>query len=521
MQEYILVHDAGTTGDKAIVFNRAGSILASVYTRYETYYPRPTWAEQSPEEWWAAVCSSSKQAIEQAQISAKDIAAVSMVGQQLGAVPTDRKGRAVRGRTIIWCDARSTEQATQLMERLGGFDEFYKITGLGHVPEIDSICKVMWLKRNEPTVYGDAYKFLQCKDFLVARLTDGETLVDDYTDASNTGWLDIRRRDYSRELLDSAGIAFDKLPELHESHEIVGHVAQNAARETGLRAGIPVILGSGDVPSSSAGAGIFRPGMCFGYIGSANWGGVYSTEPLLDPKTRTVTVCHPCGGYVIFSYTPAGGIVQDWGVELLCELERDEAARTGVSVYDSFAAKVKRTAPGATGLVFLPYLRGGGGPHWNSNARGLLVGLAMPHKKDHILRALLEGVAFNFRWIMEASGLSTSSLGEVRAIGGGARNLEWMHIYADILGMKVMIVEMPQEATGRGGFLAGAVGMGWYRDYPEAIEKTVKVETVIEPNSKNHGIYEHLYSAFRLAYEGSQKAFDELAAFQSTYGAPE
>jgi len=513
----IMVHDLGTTGDKAVIFDESGKVIASEYRRYETYYPKPTWVEQDPEEWWTAVCESTKDVLKKSKIPPEDIEAVSLIGQQIGAVPVDKNGNLVRKRTIIWADARPVKQAKELLEKLGGFGELYKINGLGHIPEMLSLCKVMWLKENEPQVYENTYKFLQSKDFIINRLTDGEVFVDDYGDASNTGWLDIHKKRYATELLKLAGIDEDKLPEIRNSYEIVGEVGENAAEKTGLKKGTPIVLGTGDVPASCVGAGVLKEKMGFGYIGSANWGGFYSSRLNLDPSIRVINICHPIEDYVIFSYTPAGGVSLDWAKKIFYGVEEKLSEVMGVNIYDFINAKVREAPIGSLGVLYLPYLRSGGGPHWNPNARGVIIGLTMPVDKNHLTRAVMEGVALNFRWLMEQFvklGFNVFEWGELRAIGGGILNPEWAKIYSDVLNMKITVPDMPQEATAKGGFVIAALALKIYKTLEEALEKTTKIEREITPNKGNHEKYLKVYDVYKLTYEQLKEVFDKIAELQ-------
>jgi len=513
----IMVHDLGTTGDKAVIFDESGKVIASEYRRYETYYPKVTWVEQDPEEWWIAVCESTKGVLKKSKIPPEDIEAISLIGQQIGAVPVDKNGNLVRKRTIIWADARPVKQAKELVKRLGGFGELYKINGLGHIPEMLSLCKVMWLKENEPQVYQKTYKFLQAKDFIINRLTDGEVFVDDYGDASNTGWLDISRKQYATELLELAGIDEDKLPEIKSSCEIVGEVSEMAAEKTGLKKGTSIVLGTGDVPASCVGAGVLKEKMGFGYIGSANWGGFYSSRLNLDPSIRVINICHPIEDYIIFSYTPAGGISLDWAKKVFYEVEEKLSDMMGINIYDFINMKVHEAPIGSLGTIYLPYLRSGGGPHWNPYARGAIVGLTIPVTKNHLVRAIMEGVALNFRWLLEQFvklGFDIFRWGELRAIGGGILNLEWAQIYSNVLNMRVTVPDMPQEATAKGGFVIAALALKLYRNFEEVLTKTTRVEKVIEPDKEKHEKYLKIYDVYKFTYQQLASVFKKIAEIQ-------
>lgn len=513
--DLILVYDVGTTGCKAVLFTPEGEIVASHYGRYETYYPQPTWAEQRPMEWIDSARLGTKAVLSQSKLPVESVKCVGITGTQMGAVPVDHEGRLTRERSIIHCDYRSSREGKRLIDSIGGYDEFYRIHGLGHPPEALSICKVMWLKEFEPKVYNDTYKFLQAKDFVALYLTG--SFASDYTDASNTGWLDIGSRKYSEDMLDAAEVDIEKLPELRDSHAVTGHVVERSARETGLQIGTPVTTGAGDTPATCLGAGVVDEGMCYSYIGSANWNGVCSGKPVMDPKIRMINLCHPIPGkYNVFSFTPSGGIVQEWFKDSFYTIGKCRDG--GVDTYDALARELSETPPGALGLVCLPYLTGGGGPHWNTNARGSFIGINMLHTRKHFLRSLLEGVALSFRWVMdqtETAGFPVLKWKELRVVGGGAMNEPWLQIYSNVLGMKVSILERPHEATALGAAIAAAVGIGLHGTYEKAAEKMSRVSKIIAPSVEAKTIYDDLYVTYKEAYRSLEPVFNRIAGTRS------
>ncbi|MDK2788636.1 MAG: xylulokinase [Epulopiscium sp.] len=519
-KEYVLAYDVGSTGLKAVLFDTNGIVVASKYKPYETYYPLPTWIEQEPMEWWEAVCVTTRAIMEETEISPEMIKAIAPVGHQIMAVPVDKDGNLLRKRVQYCFDGRSSSQAEALINRVGGYSEFYKIHGLAHPPEILSICKAMWLKENEPEVYNKTHKFLQSKGFIILNLTDRQVFVDDFGDASNTGWLDITDKKYSKEIAEAAGIDIDKLPEIRNSHEIAGFVGQEAALQTGLKKGTPIFTGTGDVPASCIGAGVVENNMHYCSIGSANWNGGFVTQPCLDPDKKMVNVSHLWKDYICFQYTAAGSVSKDWFENSICDVEKDMIKKMSSSFYDITGQRAKKSHPGANGIFYIPYLRGGGGPHWNPNSRGAFVGLSIAHDKNDMARSVLEGVAYNFRWMMEQSkiaGVPIADKQSVRVIGGGARNEQWVQVYADVLGSDFQIVKDPHEATAKGGFILAAVGLKWFKDYAEAAKKTVAIEKIIEPNMEYHAIYNETFPVFKRVFQSLEGLFKDIAYLQSKY----
>jgi xylulokinase len=496
MSDYILSHDLGTTGDKATLFSREGRLIASSFSPYDTLYPRSGWAEQDPECYWEAFCSSTKTILEKARIEPGLIAVVSFSGQMMAALPVDGKGAALRN-ALIWADLRATKQAQHVGSRIGE-DRVYLLTGHRLSPSY-SAAKIMWIREHEPEVYHAADKFIHAKDFLVSKLTG--TLCSDYSDASGMNLLDISALHWSEELLDATGIARDKLPDLHESTEVVGRVTPDASSRSGLQAGTPVVIGGGDGPCATCGAGVVESGDAYIYLGTSTWMGMASDRPLLDPLRRTFTFNHFTRGlYMPAGTMQAGGGSFKWFRDVLGDLEEIEAEHQGVDVYEVLTRKAEGAAPGSEGLLFLPYLMGERSPLWNPHARGCFIGLSMVHGKAHLIRSVLEGVAFNMRIIERALSEQGVEAGSIRMIGGGAKSRVWRQIFADILEKPIERLNFIDEATSIGAAIAGGVGVGIFNSLREAA-KFIQVEETTQSDVE----------LFRRSYEQLTGVFDELA----------
>ncbi len=511
---YILTHDLGTSGDKAVLVDSEGNLVASEFRPYPTYRPRPLWVEQCPEDWWVAVVESTRNILRKTKIPPEKIAAISFSGHFPGCVPVDKEGRVVRKYVMIWADLRAEEQGKKLVEKLGGYENFYKIHGLGHPLGMLSISKVMWLKENEPEVYNRTYKFLQTWDYIILKLTG--KFVGDYGGASNTGWLDVRKRKYSEEILEAAGIDMDKLPDLYESHDVVGYVTDEAAKVTGLKPGTPVVAGSGDSICAAVGAGVVKERTAYCYIGTASQLAAFSHEPILDPKARINNFLSAIPGkYTPFSYISAGGLSVDWFKSTFLGIEESILSNLGIKVLDVYESKAREVKPGCGGLIFIPYIAGGGGPHWNPNARGAFIGITSLHtKRADFYRAVLEGVAFAFKWLVEQfeeAGIPLRKWGEFRTIGGGALSDLWVQIHADILNMKMIVLENPQDTTAIGAAIMGGIGVGLWKSYEEAAERVVKIKKVVEPTPENVEIYEKLYELFKSSFRNLNEIFNKLS----------
>lgn len=505
--KYVLAHDLGTTGDKAVLFDvESGRMGGSAFSPYPTDYPFATWAEQDPDDWWRAFCQATQEVLSRTGVSPAGIAAISFSGQMMGCLPVAEEGTPLR-RAIIWADQRATAEAGRLIEGIG-LEEAYRITG-HRVGAAYSAPKIMWLKSHELRVFERTYKFLQAKDFIVHKLTG--SWVTDYSDACGTGLLDLRRRDWSEEMLVAAGIPGEFLPDVKPSTAVVGEAGKEAAEEAGLSPGTPVVIGGGDGVCATAGAGVVRPGIGHIYLGSSAWVAGASEGPVFDPRMRTFTWPHLDPGL----YSPNGtmhnaGASLEWAKEALGALEGRVAEWLGLSPYDLLEREVERVPAGGEGLIFLPYLMGERSPHWNPNARGVFLGITRKHTRAHFLRAVYEGVALNLRIIFSALKELGVHLSEMRLIGGGAKSRLWTQILADALGTTLRVTTAPLEATALGAAMAGAVGVGLVPDFGVAAERFVGIGGDVEPGPGT-AAYERLYGVFLGTYEALLSVFERLA----------
>jgi len=513
--KYILIHDLGTTGNKACLFNEKGELKGMVYYPYRTYYPHPGYAEQNPLDWWEALCSSTKEIIKLTNVSPHNIACISFSGTMIGCIPVDKKGNLLRKFVPIYSDARAHKQAHYIARKMGGDEKIYNITGTGQVPDCYSISKFLWFKENEPEIFRRTYKFLNTKDYIIGRLT-GKFVSTDYTDASNMGLLDINERKWSREILQAAGIPKNMLPEVQKSTTIVGEISEEVAEEVGLPPGTPVVIGGGDVCCSATGAGVVRKGIGFIYLGSGNWFGTYADEPKLDSKTRTVNLCHLIPSkYLLLYIMVNGGICYQWIRDNIFDYERNIARKINIDPYELMNLKAKKVKPTSNNLIFLPYMRGVWAGSYNPYARGAFIGLSLVHSKDDIARAVLEGVGFSLRVLMEMSENQGIKVDEIRIIGGGAKSSLWCQIIADICGKPIARPLLTQEAGCLGAAISAGVGIGIFKDFMVA-EDLVKITDIVYPRAENHKRYNNIYPIFKEAYQALIPVFKQLTSAEKT-----
>lgn len=506
MKKYILAHDLGTTGNKATLYNDEGALVGSAFFGYETEFAQTGWAEQDPQDWWTAVCTSTKQLLQETRIPGEQVACITFSGQMMGCVPLDRQARPIR-KAIIWADQRSVEQERWVGERVP-MDEVYRITG-HRLSASYSLTKILWLRDNQPDVYNQTYKFVHAKDAMVARLTGN--FVTDPSDGSSMNLYDLQTGKWSGRILDAVGLDESQLPELRQSIDVVGEVLPAVAGEVGVPAGTPVVIGGGDGACAAAGAGVVREGSAYNYVGSSSWIAIATDRPIYDPDLRTFTFGHIVPGMFMPTGTmQAAGASYQWTRDQLCSIEQQAAEASGISVYELMNAEAEKSPVGSNGLLYLPYLMGERSPRWNPRARGAFIGLTIRHTRADMVRSVLEGVTMNLRVILDAFRGQGTHIEAMRVIGGGARGYFWNRIMADLYGMPVQRLAILEEATSMGAALAGGIGVGLYKDFSMS-ETMNEVAEVVQPDPIRQAAYEQVYPIFEAAYHALTPIYDMMA----------
>lgn len=491
----IIAHDLGTTGDKASLHTEDGRLVAAVTARYDTDFRAGGVAEQNPEDWWTAVGEATHTLLARTRTPADRVKAIGFSGQMMGAVLVDREYRPVRP-ALIWADHRSTEQADELVTRLGAQDSYQL---LGHrLHPTYSLTKVMWVRDHEPRTFAEVRHVCLAKDFVVARLT-GE-LVTDPSDASSTNAYDQQSGNWSETVLAAADLDRALFPPIVPATTRVGVVRPAVADHVGLPAGTPVILGGGDGPLAALGAGVLEPqDGAYAYLGSSSWVSMSAEQPLHDPRMRTMTFNHVIPGrYVPTATMQAGGASLEWISEVL---------RPGRDA-DRFDRLVTEAADADTaGLFFLPHLLGERSPHWNAAARGAFVGLSRHHGQAHLTRAVLEGVAFNLATCVAAFREAGLPIDRVDAIGGGAASDFWLQILADVWGATVRRRSIVEEANSLGAAVTAAVGSGVVEGFDIA-RSLSEVDAEFRPDQDRHRDYLRRHAEFLDAYHSLEPWFE-------------
>jgi xylulokinase len=495
---FILAFDLGTGGNKAVLYDREGNLVAKAFVPYETFYPRSGWAEQSPSDWWRSITESTRKMLNQSKVDKKGIGCVCISGHGIGVVPVDRKGALLRGKTLLWSDSRALEQTERLFQQVDEL-EWYRTTGFALRPENCTAVKIMWHRDHEPDVYGRAHKFIGTKDFINLKMTG--VVVSDYSDASFSGVYDLGNWRYSDELISATGIPMEKLPELHPSTHVLGGLLPGPAEELGLVKGIKVVAGGYDGSCTALGAGNVREDRVYNYIGSSSWISVASDTPLLRKAIRPYVYAHviPKMFNSTVSIYSAGSSYQ-WVRNTVCSEEVSSAKAEGVDPYELMERLASRSPLGANGLFFNPSLMGGSTVYPNPHLRGGFVGLGLSHTKSDLIRAAMEGIALDLRMVLDEFRNMGVEAREIRVVGGGAGSPLWRQIFADVYKARIIRTTVGQEAAALGAAAVGAVGTGLWRDF-SVIDEIAKASDVSEPRGDNSAKYDELLALHRFVAE--------------------
>lgn len=488
--------DISTTGAKALLINEKGELLGSITSPLTLFTPRPLWSEQDPREWWAGAVKSIRQLFAQSNQPAEAVAAIGLTGQMHGLVLLDRQGEVLRP-AILWNDQRTARQCDEIRVRIGR-ERLIQITGNDALPGFTAP-KLLWVQQEEPEIYSEARHILLPKDYVRYRLT-GEFAMD-RADGSGTILFDLKERTWSAEVLSALEIPFEWLPPTFEGPEVTGVVSQEAAEQTGLVAGTPVVAGAGDQAAQAVGVGAVQPGIIALTLGTS--GVVFATTPqaYIEPEGRLHAFCHalPNRWHFMGVMLSAAGSLQ-WYRDTLAPQES----------FEDLIGEAAEAPPGSEGLLFLPYLTGERTPYPDPLARGAWVGVTVRHRRAHLTRAVLEGVAFGIKdsfTLIQQAGLGT--IEQVRISGGGARSQLWQQIIADVLDVELVTVNTTEGAAYGAALLAG-VGAGLFPDVEQACQQIVKITGKTRPTQAAYE-YQKFYPRYKALYPALREEFKSVA----------
>jgi xylulokinase len=489
--------DISTTGAKALLMDEAGQVVSSATSPLTLSTPRPLWSEQTPGDWWAGISKSIRLALTKVGLPSSEIAAIGLTGQMHGLVLLDENGEVLRP-AILWNDQRTGRQCDEIRARLGK-DRLIRITGNDALTGFTAP-KILWVQQNEPEIWAKTRHILLPKDFIRYKLT-GEFAIDK-AGGAGTILFDLKTRTWSEEVTTALEIPPSLLPATFEGPEITGWISQEAASETGLTAGTPVVGGGGDQAAQAVGVGAVQPGIIALTLGTSGVVFAATEEPLIEPEGRLHAFCHavPDRWHFMGVMLSAAGSLQWYRDTFFPDAD-----------FDELVSEAESAPLGCEGLLFLPYLTGERTPHPDPLARGAFVGLTIRHNRDHVTRAVLEGVSFGIKdsfELIRASGLA--AIEQVRISGGGARSATWRQIMANVLGAELVTVNTTEGAAFGAALLAG-VGAGLYASVPEACQATIQVTGRTTPEQRAMAEYERFYARYRALYPALASEFKAMA----------
>jgi xylulokinase len=503
---YLLGIDIGTSGTKTILIDLDGNVKARAAAEYPLYSPKPLWSEQDPEDWWQATVNTIQQTLKLSGIDPKEVKGIGLSGQMHGAVFLDDQNAVLR-RAILWNDQRTQAECDWIMSSIG----HDKVVDMISNPVLTGFTagKIVWLKNNEPETYKKVRKVLLPKDYIRLRLT-GE-FATEVSDASGTALFNVKKRQWSDEMLAGCDIPRDWMPASYESQEVSGRINAEAAMLTGLEKGTPVVGGGGDQAAGAVGNGIVETGIVSSTVGTSGVVFAFSDQPTVDPGLRLHTFCHAVPGkwHLMGVMLSAGGSLQ-WYRDAFCQDEKTVASAMGKDPYELITGEAEKAPVGCEGLIMLPYLTGERTPYPDANARGVFFGMTRRCDRAYFARSVMEGVAYGLRDSFEIMKEMRLPISQVRASGGGARSSVWRQIQADVTGYQHVTINV-DEGGALGVALLAGVGAGLYPSIEEACRRVIQVDKRTDTCTVNHAAYNRYYTVYRSLYAHLKEDFASVA----------
>ena len=480
--------DLGTSAVKLLLMDGEGKIQKIVSREYPLYFPHPGWSEQKPEDWYEQVMDGMKELIAEADKS--KVAGISFGGQMHGLVILDKEDQVIRP-AILWNDGRTYEECDYLnnvigKEKLSEYTANISFTGF-------TAPKILWVKNKEPENFKKIVKIMLPKDYIAYKLTGVNCT--DVSDASGMLLMDVKNRRWSKEMCEICGISEKMLPKLYESYECVGTVKPEIARELGIPETVKVAAGAGDNAAAAVGTGTVGDGMCNISLGTSGTIFISSEKFGVDKNNALHAFAHADGHYHLMGCMLSAASCNKWWMDEI------------IGTSDYGAEQKKIGALGENHVYFLPYLMGERSPHNNPNARGTFIGMTMDTTRADMTQAVLEGVAFALRDSFEVAKSLGIKIERTKICGGGAKSPLWKKMIANILNLKVDVIES-EEGPALGGAMLAAVACGEYKNVEEAAAKIVRIVDTVEPEEELVKKYDERYQQFRQIYPACKPLFD-------------
>ena len=484
--------DLGTSAVKLLLMEGSGRIVKIASREYPLYFPHPGWSEQKPEDWWSNVLEGIKELT--AECDKSQVAGISFGGQMHGLVILDENDNVIRP-AILWNDGR-TQKETDYLNNVIGKDKLVELTANIAFAGFTAP-KILWVKANEPENFKKIAKIMLPKDFLAYKMSG--TFCTDVSDASGMLLLDVKNRTWSREMLDICGVTEAQMPKLFESYEVVGTLKPDVAAELGLSTNVKIVAGAGDNAAAAVGTGTVGDGRCNISLGTS--GTVFISSRTFEKNDNPAIHLfdHADGTYHLMGCMLSAASCNKWWMEDI----------VGTKAFAEEQKAITDDKLGNNHVYFLPYLMGERSPHNNPDARGAFIGMSMDSTRADMTQAVLEGVAFGLRDSVEVARKLGIKLERTKICGGGAKSPLWKKIIANVMNLKVDVIES-EEGPGYGGAILAAVACGEYASVEEAASKLVKVIDTVEPDPAIAARYEEQYRKFVKMYPALKDIYSEI-----------
>ena len=501
MKRYLIGLDVGTSGAKCILADETGAVLKSATEEYPLYTPKPGWAEQDPEDWFLAVVRGLRRILP--GIPQEQIAGVSFSGQMHGLVALDADMQVIRP-AILWCDQRTQKQCDWITERAGGLAGLLRHTNNRMLTGYTG-GKILWLRDEEPENFARMKLFLCPKDYIRFRLTG--TACMDVSDASGTGFFDTKERVWAKELIGLAELPESVFPPVVESTALAGYVTCEAAALTGLPEGLSAYAGGGDAVIQTTGAGLVKPGVVGVVIGTAGNVSMAIDRFCDNPQGNLQMFANNEPGlWLALGCTLTAGGAYRWYRDTLCEADVARAKAVGKDVYALMGETAEASAPGANGVIFLPYLTGERCPYPDPNARGAFYGLSLSSTRGDITRAVMEGVTYSLKQVADLMG-EFAHAEKIYLSGGGSASPLWRQMVADVFDLPVCTMAASSEGGAYGAVLVAGVGAGIWNSLSEAVQDMQTATTTL-PIAENQPAYRRAYELYKQLYPALKPVYD-------------
>ncbi len=509
MKSYMLGVDIGTTSTKAVLFDRQGNAVKQSSIEYPLNVPEPGAAEQDPDEILEAVKQSIRTVMKESSIDPKDLKVVSFSAAMHSLIAINQEGKPLTP-SITWADQRSAPYAEQIKAQTGL--DLYKRTGTPIHP-MSPLTNILWIKTDRPEVFEQTDRFIGIKEYVFHAFF--KEYVIDHSIASATGMFNLHTLDWDEEALNILGIGPEKLSRIVPTTTQFKGIEPALAEELGLDEQVVFVIGANDGCSANLGVDAVMPGEVAITIGTSGAIRTVTDKPVIDEKGRTFCYALTENHWVIGGPVNNGGMVFRWLRDELCKEEVQEAKQQNRDPYDLITEKIDQVPAGSEGLLFHPYLSGERAPSWNANARGSFFGLAIHHHREHMMRAVLEGISMNIHMVLLALEELIGTPKEVRATGGFAHSEVWRQMIADIFGQEVHVPKTVESAC-LGAAILGMYALGEVEDLSE-VKNMVQTETINYPDEEKNTIYNEIMPLYIRLSRMYEQEYDAIVEFQNKY----